>query len=210
MSHQDTGRTAPYRIFVAISLPEDVRHAITAAQAELRGALPPECVRWTKPGQFHLTLKFLGGVEVHRLEALSGSVRGACEGLGRLPLRAGQIRFFPTPRHPRVVWVRVQDRFDRLSDLQRAVETATADFTSERPEGTYTGHITLGRCQRIKRPQAESLAKLAAAMENRLLGEWTAETVDIIRSELSSSGSRYTTLATCPLGGQPIECQREG
>ena len=95
------------------------------------------------------------------------SVRGACEGFEVLQLRAEQIGCCPNLSHPRVVWARVHDGQERLPLLQRAVETATAGFTSERPEGTFTGHVTLGRCQAINRRQAELLAKLASACVNR-------------------------------------------
>jgi 2'-5' RNA ligase len=187
------------RIFIAISLPEQVKDQIARAQEELRGALSGDSVRWTNRGQLHLTLKFLGAVESRRLDELTNAVRGACEGFEVLQLRAEQIGCFPNLSHPRVIWARVHDEKERLPLLQRAVETATAEFTSERPEGTFTGHVTLGRCQAINRRQAELLAKLARAMEPGLFGEWTANSVEIIRSELASGGSHYTPLAAAPL-----------
>jgi len=39
----------------------------------------------------------------------------------------------------------------------------------------------------------------AAVMEGRMFGEWTADRVELIRSELSPVGARYTTLAAAPL-----------
>jgi 2'-5' RNA ligase len=199
MSQREGGSPDTYRVFIAISLPEQVKDQIEKAQEELRGALPADCVCWTKRRQFHLTLRFLGAVESQRLDALIDAVRRACEGFGVLQLRAGQIGCFPDLRHPRVVWARVHDRQERLPLLQRAVETATAGFTREEPEGTFTGHVTLGRCKTIKRRHAEILAELAKAMEHSVFGEWTADRADIIRSELASGGSRYTTLAAAPL-----------
>jgi 2'-5' RNA ligase len=199
VSQRKEGGPETSRIFIAISLPEQVKDQIARAQEELRGALPEDCGRWTKRGQLHLTLRFLGAVESPRLDALMNAVRGACGGFGVLQLRAGQIGGFPDLSHPRVVWVRVHDGQQRLPLLQRAVETATAGFTSQEPKGTFTGHVTLGRCQTIRRQQAELLAKLARAMEPGLFGEWTADSVEIIRSELASSGSLYTALAAAPL-----------
>jgi RNA 2',3'-cyclic 3'-phosphodiesterase len=189
-------------VFIAISLPEWVRDELERAQEELRGALPGECVRWTKRGQFHLTLKFLGEVESERLEALMNSVRHACEGFGVLRLRAGRIGFFPDLRHPRVIWAQVLDARARLPLLQRAVEASTAGFTGEAPEGTFAGHVTIGRCKMIKRPQSEIMSTLARAMENRFFGEWTAGRIELIRSELASGGPRYTTLAAVPLAAE--------
>ena len=195
--HPDT-----YRLFIAISLPERVKDEIEKAQNELRGAVPEGSVRWTKRGQLHLTLKFLGNVEAQRLEALASELARACEQFGALRLRARQIGFFPGHRRPRVVWAGVDDLPERLPVLQRTVEAATAGFTGEEPEKTFTGHVTLGRCKAIQRPHAEMLAKAAKTMERRFFGEWTADRIEIIRSELGSGGSRYTTLFAVPLAAE--------
>jgi 2'-5' RNA ligase len=188
-----------WRLFVAIVVPDEVKDSIEAAQAELRSALPKECARWTQRAQFHLTLKFLGDVEASRIAALVEALRGVGDHCAVLRLRAERIGFFPDPRFPRVIWARVHDAAERLPVLQRAVETAVAAFTAERPEGTFTGHITLGRGRMIQREQADILARMAAGMANRLFGEWTADHLELIRSDLAPGGSRYTTLAAIPL-----------
>jgi 2'-5' RNA ligase len=38
-------------------------------------------------------------------------------------------------------------------------------------------------------------------MAGRFFGEWQADEVELIRSELLSGGSRYTTVATVSLSG---------
>lgn len=190
------------RVFVAIPLPEHVKDRIGRAQEQLRAALPAKAVRWSRREQFHLTLKFLGRVEARRVDQLIASVRGACAGFGVLQLRAGQIGFFPDARRPRVIWTRVRDEEDRLPLLQRAVEAASAGFTSEAPESAFTGHVTLGRCRMI-RGQGEKVRLLAEAMTDEVFGEWTADRVEIIGSDMQPAGSRYTTLASVPLQSPP-------
>ena len=186
-------------MFIAVSLPEPVKDAISLAQNEFREALTLKSVRWTKREQLHVTLRFLGEVASHRVEALVGRARRAGERSGVLELRAAGIGMFPHSRRPRVLWTHVHERRERLSVLQRSVQEATADFTTERPERTFTGHVTLGRCKTITRAQAETLTRLARAMENRAFGEWMADRIEIVRSELGPGGSRYTTLAEVPL-----------
>ena len=204
MDPSEGGRPETYRLFIAIPVPEHVKDQIEGAQDELRGALSRDRVRWSKRAQFHLTLKFLGNLEPQRLDALTHALRLACAGFGVLRLRAGGIGAFPELRRPRVIWVRVRDARERLPLLQRAVETAVAGFTSEQLDATFHGHITLGRCTTIKRARIDRLARLAKAMEEdkdkRPFGEWTAETIDLVRSERGPGGSRYTILATVPLG----------
>ena len=193
---------ARQRLFIAIPLPESVKDEIEKSQTELRRGLAEDCVRWTKRGQFHLTLKFLGDVEAERVADLKNVVSKACEKCPAMQLRAERIGFFPQARSPRVVWVGVNDPVGTLPQLQNAVDTALKEYSREKPEGKFTCHVTLGRIKMIKRPQADLLTKLALDMATRRFGEWTADKVELIRSELASDGARYTTLATFPLAAR--------
>jgi 2'-5' RNA ligase len=184
-----------YRLFVAIELPDSVKLAIKKTQNELRAALPAKSIRWTRPEQFHLTMRFLGSVEALQVDRLNEALRGACSGSGELQLHARKIGVFPGVRRPRVVWAGVDDRDGRLLLLQRSIEGATASFTKEPPQETFTGHITLARCREINRSDASKLAMLVEKMAGRSFGEWTAASVEVIRSQPTSQGSRYTTLA---------------
>ena len=191
--------TGPVRLFIALLLPEKVKDEIEKAQMELRSALPENSVRWARREQFHLTLKFLGNVEVQRIEPMTHALRCACENFLPLKLRAERIGFFPDARRPRVVWAGLHDEQEQLPLLQRSIEMVVLDFTEEESEEKFSGHVTLGRVKKIQRREAEILARLAAGMVERFFGEWTADTVELIRSELSSSGARYTILGAIPL-----------
>ena len=194
-----------FRLFIAVTIPEEIQAKIEEAQAELRRALPERGVRWTRREQFHLTLRFLGDVEARRVEALGEAIQGACRGFGALHLRAGRIGFFPELRYPRVVWVGVQDQAEQLPRVQEAVERATREFTTEAKAGQFAGHVTLARIKGIKRPEADALGKAATGMAERLFGEWTAYHVEFMRSELLPQGARHTSLASIALAGLPAE-----
>jgi len=197
-SKSDT-RPERYRLFIAIALPEPVMHAIERAQSELRAALPTTSIRWTRREQFHLTMRFLGGVDVARVDRLNEAVRRACADSGVLQLRAAGIGVFPGVRRPRVVWTGVDDREGRLAALQRSIEAASAAFTDEPPQEKFSGHITLARCRDISRTDATRLATLLDKLANRSFGEWSANAVEIIRSETLPGGSRYTTFSEIAL-----------
>lgn len=194
-----------FRLFVAISLPDSVKDEIEKAQRQLRDAFPGKLVRWTKREQFHLTLKFLGNVVESRVPELVSALRETCMPLSEMQLRAERVGFFPDARAPRVVWVGVRDRKNLLWRLQEAVEAGVTIVTGERPDKTFTGHVTLGRIQRIRRHDTETLADLVDRMSKLSFGEWIANKVELICSELTPSGSLYTTLASVPLCGKKNE-----
>jgi 2'-5' RNA ligase len=194
-----------HRLFIAISLPEKVKAEVEKVQDTLRRALPIGAVRWTKPDQYHLTLKFLGNVRVSDTDALVQAAREACQNFPSLRLRAEWIGFFPTETKPRIVWVGVHDRGNDLKKLQKTVETAVKPFTKEAIEKNFTGHMTLGRCKDIERKNAELLRKVAGGYSKRFFGAWVAAEVEIYRSDLASGGSQYVRLASLPLAAALAE-----
>jgi 2'-5' RNA ligase len=189
-----------FRLFIAIRIPEPVKVAIENAQRTLRDTVSESAVRWTTREQFHLTLRFLGNVEAHRTGFLAETLRSACSEFTPLTLRAKGVGFFPDASVPRVAWIGVRDDQEQLTRLQQIVEVAARDYTTEPPEKNFAGHVTLCRFKNIKRRDAESLNRAAALMALQAFGEWTVEEIDLIRSELSPVGSKYTSLAAAKLG----------
>ena len=188
-----------YRLFIALELPEHIRTSILAARDECRVSLPPESVRWTRPEQLHVTLKFLGNVDAERVDELVAAVSRATHAFGPLHLRAGGLGMFPDRHRPRVLWIGVDDGGGRLVGLQRAVEAASAPFTTEKPGTVFNGHVTIGRCHAVPRKELVRFGMAAAAMETRRIGEWTADAIAIVRSELGPGGSRHMRLAAVSL-----------
>jgi RNA 2',3'-cyclic 3'-phosphodiesterase len=197
----NTDENETMRLFVALTVPEAVKEAIVKAQAELRRAAPEGQVRWSRRDQLHVTLRFLGDVEPGRVGALTEALQACGHEFAPLHLRAEGLGFFPDARRPRVVWVGAQDAKDQLRELQRAVQAATAPFTAEKPEERFAGHVTLGRIKGLRRPDAEALAAAVTRAAQRQFGQWVANEIEIIRSELSPQGAQYTTLAGLGLTG---------
>jgi len=194
-----SGEVQAQRLFVAIAVPEEVKARIIEARDELCAKLPPAVASWTRPENMHLTLRFLGNVEESRIESLKTSLVETLSAFGPIQLISERLGCFPDLRYPRVVWAWVYDEAERLGQLQRRVAQATNAFTREPAESRFVGHITLARLRQIKRPQAEIIAALVNGAVGRKFGEWIADRVELIRSELSPGGSRYTTLAVAPL-----------
>jgi len=195
---------AAFRLFVAIVLPGAVRDEIIRVQRELQPLVPREVVRWARPDQFHLTLRFLGAVPTDGIESLKQSVSAVCRNARPLSLRAEGVGFFPNPRSPRVVWVGINDGAGRLAGLQQQIEAAVRPFSPETGEKNFTGHVTLGR---LKNPRPSDIRDLVAhvqSLEKQTFGDWTAGQIEIIRSELSPNGARYTLLAVFRLGAENV------
>ncbi len=192
-----------WRVFIALPVPAAVTEELRELQEDLEARLPKGCVRWTRREQMHLTLRFLGDVPSNQMEALELALRKVCAGVAPIQLRAEQIGFFPQASRPRVVWVAAQDTGEQLAGLQSAASRAVKPLVPLlQEEKDFRGHLTIGRIRQINRQDARVLAEFAQRSANRCFGKWTANTVEITRSELSPAGSRHTCIASMDLLAQ--------
>jgi 2'-5' RNA ligase len=143
----------------------------------------------------------MGNVAVDRIEALSDKLQLTCRDFAPMRVRAERIGFFPERGFPRVIWVSVCDERQQLIQLHRAIQIATLEFTSEPAENKFSGHITLGRAKKIRRKEADILTSFATRMRERSFGEWTADSVELLRSELLPEDAHHTVLTRIPFSG---------
>jgi len=180
------------RAFLAIPIPDDLRHAAAEVQRRL-----PDGWRPAREDGLHVTVRFLGELDPARAPALDAGFRDAAAGTGTLPLTLAGVSAFPASGRPRVVWLGVLDGSAdaALRHLAQRVESAAtrAGFLAE--DRPFAAHVTLARARRgapaPRRPAAEAGA----------LGAFVAERLVLYRSELHAFGSRYHEVASYPLAG---------
>jgi 2'-5' RNA ligase len=191
--------SAVLRLFIAIAIPPTVRKAIEHTQSQLRGQAPPGAIRWSKPEQYHTTLKFLGNVPTDHVEMLKNSVLSVCNTYRAIRLSARGIGFFPNKKKPKVMWVGTNDCNGELARLHQLLNKAVQQFEPKVKTEKFTGHITLGYVEEGYQSAIENLLKYTTVFHERHFGDWLAKDVKIIRSELTSAGASYIPLVSCPL-----------
>lgn len=183
------------RTFIAIELPNAIRAEIARVQAELRKA--NERIAWTKPGNIHLTLKFLGEVEQERIPAVGQALVGALNGFG--PFRCGvkTLGVFPNFKRPRVLWVGVENETGEVIELAKKIEEALIHLGFSKENRKFTPHLTLGRVK--------------AQLSGQFIQKYKQTTFDggpvpvsevvLIKSDLKPGGAVYTPLQRISLAG---------
>ena len=182
------------RAFIAVRIPDSVRVQIGGVQQQLKRELRD--VSWTRPDAMHLTLQFLGNVESARLLELETALRGASRSVSPFDLAVGRTGSFGD----RVIWVGVELGEKSLQNLAESVRQTAQPFAEREEARDFNGHVTLGRLRRPNRRIENALRQVLAPS----FPKWTVREFELIRSELSPQGSRYTTLATIPLGGPAV------
>lgn len=183
------------RLFVAIRLPEELKRALGGVQQQLKRVLPANSAAWTQSEILHLTLRFLGPVELKHVAELERELRESLSAFGDSDLSCERLGCFPNPSFPRVVWAGVHNANEWLSLLHRRVEEVVGDFAEKPAEEHFVGHVTLARLKSVPQPVVEGLGRFIESTGERCFGTWRCRELELMQSELSSGGSRYTTLA---------------
>ncbi len=139
------------RLFTAIEIPADVAQTLTF----LRGGLPG--ARWIDPENYHITLRFIGDVDVtvaHDVASMLDRVSRAA-----FELRLDGVSSFGG-RKPRAVVANVAPS-QALMDLQ-AEHDRLMQRVGLAPEGRkYTPHVTLARLRDLIQPAGRGLSERA-------------------------------------------------
>ena len=184
------------RLFIAINLPESERQAIHHATAPLREAA--RSVTWVAPDCIHLTMKFLGEQPPGAVASVHDALRAVARRFQPLRLDVGGVGAFPHLRAPKIFWMSIAGD-PKLELLHHDLELACEALGHEVEARAFRPHVTLGRVKRdVTREQVATLARLAANVRYRATVD--ARSIDVMQSELSSTGPRYTVLAAVPLG----------
>ena len=183
------------RLFLAINFPAAVRGEIATATAPLRESAPE--LGWIAEDRLHLTLKFLGEQAESRVDALAGALAKTAGQHRELVMTVGGIGAFPNFRRARVVWMGVSQE-PRLELLHHDIEVAYDALGCELEGRPFRPHLTLARV-RDPLPVDRMRELWRQAKRIAYTTEFIVHSVDLMQSDLSSSGPRYTTLASAPL-----------
>lgn len=184
------------RTFLAVDLSDDARAALRLTLRRVGSALPG--VRLVNPDDLHLTLAFLGEIDDETVAVVVKLAQEVARETHPFALSLGKLGIFGPPHAPRVVWAGVGGNLRRLTTLQHGLADALESLGFPPETRPYAPHLTLAR---ISRPLgAASLAQLTALLAEPLkrTTRWTVADLRVMRSDLSASGPRYSTLSVAP------------
>lgn len=178
------------RSFIAIELTEPIRSSLKELQQDFIRCGTD--VRWVKPGNIHLTLKFLGEIEDKNIRDIVKKIDIACRKYMVFRIEISGTGVFPNTRAPRVLWVGVDDE-GALVGLQGEIEKGISSLGYKTENRKFVPHITLGRFR-----SSYGKAGLIKEVESRKSGRFGSmevRSVCLMRSDLGLSGARYTKIA---------------
>ncbi|MDP8208342.1 MAG: RNA 2',3'-cyclic phosphodiesterase [Candidatus Electryonea clarkiae] len=181
------------RAFIAIELPEDLRIRLAAVKDRLETG--GDKIRWVKPENMHLTLKFLGEISEKQAENIGSALNKLAEEYPLTTLEIGGVGVFPRRKNPKVIWAGIKEN-QVIKKLHESIENIVFEEGIEKDKRPFKPHLTIGRVK-----QMEKTSRLPD-----LLDEVELETVNVpvkhitlFRSKLTPEGPIYTRLTKAEL-----------
>jgi 2'-5' RNA ligase len=184
------------RTFIAIDPGQPIRDRLVSLQQNL--ARSGTEVKWVESENLHVTLLFLGEVDMLDSPKVCAAVTGSAIQEPAFAMSIESAGCFPHPRRPRILWAGVGQGTQRICALHDNLETPLLALGCyRREERKYTPHITLGRVRSAG--PTERLAVALAGQVGWKGGETVVREVLVMGSELTPSGPVYTVLSRAKL-----------
>ena len=185
------------RVFFAIEFDPITQAALQQMLVAMKRSTKSGHIRWTRPENFHVTLKFIPTINTQALPLLETHAQAVAKKYSPpLCLRIGSCIAFPHFYRPRVIASEVLP----ASILEPIAEDLTAVCDTlqltRRDNTPFRPHVTMGR---VKHPKDVSFSDLLAC-ELPQIPPFSVNHIALFRSEPQSDGSCYTVIKRFPLG----------
>jgi len=183
------------RTFIAVELSKEIQDALEELESQLRKSGAD--VKWVKPQNIHLTLKFLGEIDPKNTEEIKQVLLDIAKGLTPFKMRLTNLGAFPKINYPRVIWVDIEEGKDTLVKIAADLEEGLAKIGIPREDKPFKAHTTIGR---LRSPQNRNqLVDQMQKFTSPLNKECTVDRLTLYKSTLTGSGPIYEVISQARL-----------
>jgi 2'-5' RNA ligase len=187
------------RSFIAIELPNELKLELTRLETQLKSAKQP-WVKWVNPEGIHLTLKFLGDIAADMTGEITRAMEEAVQGISPFHLEVRELGVFPNLRRVQVAWVGISGEVDKLSQLQKRIETALTPLGFVPESRPFTPHLTLARLRDQASPdERQRFGQLIANTKFEVAYTIEVDAISLMRSQLTREGAIYSQMSSAKL-----------
>jgi len=187
------------RSFIAIELPDELKLELIQLEARLKLDKQP-WVKWVNPYSIHLTLKFLGNIAVDRTGEITRAIEEAVQGISPFHLEVKELGVFPNLRRVQVAWVGISGDADKLSQLQKRIETNLTPLGFAPESRAFTPHLTLARLRdQASLDERQRFGQLIANAKFEAAYTIEVDAISLMRSQLTREGAIYSRISLVEL-----------
>ena len=188
------------RTFIALELNNTLQDHLAGVIRQVARALPS--VRWVNPAGIHLTLAFLAELTDEQLAAAEDATSAAARQCVCFPYQLSRLGIFGSPKQPRVIWMGISEPSGTLQHVYQVLNAELLKRSLTVDPRPFAPHFTLAR---LKAPlPLEEQSQLRNLLVGNQQGistsqRFSAEQLVVMKSELLSTGSRYSVLQSFEL-----------
>ncbi len=182
------------RTFIAIEISEEIRNALAQIESHIKYAGAD--VKWVKPENVHLTLKFLGEIDEKKAAEVTAVLDSIARTIKPFKLSVKDIGAFPKIEHPRVVWVGLDKGAAETTVLAANIDEALSKIGFSKETRPFSPHLTIGRVRSPlnKDKLKEKISSATASIDLSIVPLYQISSVILFQSTLTPQGSIYTKI----------------
>lgn len=180
-----------FRAFFAVALPVELQEQIMVLLKPLKRLKVSDDIRWSKPENLHITLRFLGNITIEQYNAIVVQAMKVLCAFPRFTVDLTSLCLFPNLFSPHVLVLKPQPLVE-LKELSIILdEIAVANGVKPEPR-SFMPHLTVARFSRKICLSSKEQKKLT--LDNLLGMNLLVNEVILYRSIPSGFGSQYTEM----------------
>lgn len=183
------------RLFIAIPSNEHMINKLVKLQDKLKQRIAN--FRWSSPDTFHLTLKFVGEVDLNVVKPICEVTEEIVRKYKSQVLTINSLGTFGSPTNPRVIWAGFDGDIPSITRMAGELDEAMADFGIVPEHKRYHPHLTLGRAK--KGIDGATVQNVIAEYSNVVIVEYEVDNVVVFESLLKSGGAEHHPIRTITL-----------
>ena len=188
------------RLFLALDIPPRARETIVSIQNRFKTL--DLHASWVRPGNIHLTLKFLGNTPSERIANIKKGVSEVAESTHVFKVGLDRLGVFPNFKNHRTLWIGLKNPHNNLKVVQENIDEKMEQLGFPKEEKKFNPHITLARIKQLKGEISKNFKDLKHEVESALPVEeepFQVDSIRLIQSELTPKGSIFKLLGEFPL-----------
>jgi RNA 2',3'-cyclic 3'-phosphodiesterase len=178
-----------------VDIPDAVKDELHRRMAPYRGRMPE--ARWTRPENWHVTIKFLGATYPRLVTEVESAVDAAAEAVTPFESAITVLGAFPSARRARVLWAGLEDKGECLASAARDLDERLCEHFKPEARG-LTPHLTLARLRTPINLEDAAPAWIGFPVAS---APFTIDRLVLYRSHPSPRGARYEPTYRALFGG---------
>lgn len=180
------------RLFISAEIPEEIKSKIKFLRNQIIS--PDNSIKWEEDSKLHITLKFLGDVEISKIREIEEKLRIIISDTNKISCYINKFGMFYRNNIPSILWIGITEKFI-LGKISENINTEFYSLGFPKEKKILRPHITIARLKG-KEHQSE-IDKLIEYKIPKI--NFEIEKINIVKSLLFRSGSKYEIIKSFKL-----------